>query len=84
MVLVDCYAEWCGPCRMMEPTIEAFAAESDAAVAKVDVDTHQQLAGQLGVRGVPTLVLYVDGIPTERLVGAQDRATLDELLSRAT
>ena len=69
---------------MMEPTIEALAAESDAAVAKVDVDTHQQLAGQLGVRGVPTLVLYVDGTPTERLVGAQDRATLDELLSRAT
>jgi thioredoxin 1 len=68
----------------MEPTIEAFAAESDAAVATVDVDTHQQLAGQLGVRGVPTLVLYVDGTPTERLVGAQDRATLDELLSRAT
>jgi len=63
---------------MMEPTIEALAAESDAAVAKVDVDTHQQLAGQLGVRGVPTLVLYVDGIPTERLVCSTRPECADE------
>jgi thioredoxin 1 len=82
-VLVDCYADWCGPCQMMEPTIEAVAAESEAAVAKVDVDRHQQLASQLGVRGVPTLLLYVDGEAAERLVGAQDRETLDRLLQQA-
>jgi len=58
VVLVDCYADWCGPCQMMEPTIESLAAETDAAVAKVDVDAHQQIAQQLGARGVPTLVLY--------------------------
>lgn len=83
VVLVDCYAEWCGPCKMMEPTIDALASESDAAVAKVDVDQNQQLAGQLGVQGVPTLLLYVDGEPVERLVGAQDRATLDQLIQQA-
>ena len=83
VVLVDCYAEWCGPCQMMEPTIRSVAAETDAAVAKVDIDRHQQLAGRLGARSVPTLVLFADGEPVERLVGAQDRPTLERLVQRA-
>ena len=82
VVLVDCYADWCGPCKMLEPTIEWLAAETDAAVAKVDVDAHQRLAQQLGARSIPTLVLYVDGEPVERLLGAQDRATLESLIER--
>ncbi len=82
VVLVDCYADWCGPCQMLEPTIEALAAETDAAVAKVDVDAHQRLAQQLGARGVPTLVLYADGQPVERTVGVQDRATLEGLIEQ--
>jgi thioredoxin 1 len=82
VVLVDCYADWCGPCQMMEPTIESLAAETDAAVAKVDVDAHQQIAKQLGARGVPTLVLYADGQPVERTVGAQDRGTLEGLIEQ--
>ncbi len=81
-VLVDCYADWCGPCQMMEPTVESLAAETPAVVAKVDVDSHQSIAGQLGVQGVPTLVLFVDGEPVERLVGAKDRATLEGLVRR--
>jgi thioredoxin 1 len=83
VVLVDCYAEWCGPCQMMEPTIDSLAAETDGVVVKVDVDAHKQLAAQLGVQGVPTLVLYVDGEPVERLVGAQDEATLTNLVQEA-
>jgi thioredoxin 1 len=79
-VLVDCYADWCGPCQMMEPTIESLAAETPAVVAKVDVDAHPSLAGKLGAQGVPTLVLFVEGEPVERLVGAQDKATLDRLI----
>ncbi|QCC60169.1 thioredoxin domain-containing protein [Natrinema thermotolerans] len=82
VVLVDCYADWCGPCQMLEPTIEALAAETDAAVAKVDVDAHQRIAQQLGARGVPTLVLYADGQPVERMVGAQDRGTLEGLIAQ--
>ncbi|MGQ3722914.1 MULTISPECIES: thioredoxin [Natrialba] len=82
LVLVDCYADWCGPCQMMEPTIEALAAETDAAVAKVDVDRHQRIAQQLGARGVPTLVLYADGQPVERMVGAQDHGTLQGLIEQ--
>ncbi|RQG87970.1 thiol reductase thioredoxin [Natrarchaeobius halalkaliphilus] len=82
VVLVDCYADWCGPCQMLEPTIDAVAAETDAAVAKVDVDAHQRLAQQLGARGVPTLILYADGEAVDRRVGAQDRATLESLIDR--
>ncbi|WP_049926008.1 thioredoxin family protein [Halopiger goleimassiliensis] len=84
VVLVDCYADWCGPCQLLEPTIQALAAETDAAVATVDVDRHQRLAQQLDARGVPTLVLYADGQPVERLVGAQDRGTLEGLIERHT
>ena len=68
---------------MREPTIECLAAEIGAAVAKVDVDRHQRLAQQLGAQGVPTLVVFADGKPVERVVGAQDRATLDQLIQRA-
>ena len=82
LVLVDCYADWCGPCKMLEPTIDAIAAETPATVAKVDVDRHPFLAHQIGVQGVPTLVLYADGEPVKRLVGAQDRTTLETLIDR--
>ena len=80
VVLVDCYADWCGPCQMMEPTVEALAAETDAAVAKVDVDANQAVAQQLGARSIPTLVLYADGEVVDRFVGAQDRATLESAI----
>ncbi|WP_255171057.1 thioredoxin family protein [Natrononativus amylolyticus] len=81
-VLVDCYADWCGPCQMLEPTIDALAAETDAAVAKLDVDANPQLTQQLGARGVPTLLVFADGEPAERFVGVQDRATLEAALER--
>lgn len=77
VVLVDCYADWCGPCQMMEPTIEALASDTDAVVAKVDVDANPEIAQQLGARSIPTLLLYADGEPVDRFVGAQDRATLE-------
>ncbi|ELZ50633.1 thioredoxin [Halorubrum coriense DSM 10284] len=80
VVLVDCYADWCGPCQMMEPTIEALAAETDAAVAKVDVDANQAVAQQLGARSIPTLVLYAGGEAVDRFVGAQDRAALESAI----
>jgi len=74
--LVDFYADWCGPCQMLEPVVESIAADTDATVAKVDVDANQGLAAEYGVRGVPTLVLFADGEPAERLVGMQDEARL--------
>jgi thioredoxin 1 len=83
VVLVDCYADWCGPCKMMEPVVADIAADTDATVAKVDVDQNQDIAAQLGAQSIPTFVLYVDGEPAERLVGAQDEDTFRQLIEQA-
>jgi thioredoxin 1 len=84
VVLVDFYADWCGPCQMLEPVVESLAAETDASVAKVDVDANQQLAAAYGVRGVPTLVLFADGEQVEEIVGAQGESQLRSLIGRYT
>ncbi|CQH64662.1 thioredoxin (plasmid) [Halobacterium hubeiense] len=80
LVLADFYADWCGPCQMLEPIVETIAAETDATVAKIDIDANQQLAAEYGVRGVPTLILFADGQPAERLVGMQDEAQLRSVI----
>ncbi|QLH78606.1 thioredoxin [Halosimplex rubrum] len=82
VVLVDFYADWCGPCKMLEPIVADIAETTDATVAKVDVDAHQGLAREYGVRGVPTLLLFVDGEPAERRVGVQDEGALREIVGQ--
>ena len=82
IVLADFYADWCGPCKMLEPTVREIAQQTDAAVAKVDVDALPGLAQEMRVQGVPSLFLYVDGEPVERLVGVQDFGTLTSLIER--
>jgi len=82
VVLVDFYADWCGPCKMLEPIVEDIAETTDATVAKVDVDAHQGLAREYGVQGVPTLLLFVDGEPAERRVGVQDEGALRALVDQ--
>jgi thioredoxin 1 len=82
VVLVDFHADWCGPCKMLEPTVATLAAESDATVAKVDVDRNQSLAARYGVRGVPTLLLFSGGEPVERVVGVRDAPTLRSLVEQ--
>ncbi len=84
VVLTDFYADWCGPCQMLEPIVETLAAETDATVAKVDVDANQQLASAYGVRGVPTLVLFADGEQVEEIVGLQDEDQLRTLIETYT
>ena len=84
VVLVDFYADWCGPCKMIEPVVEALAAETDAAVAKVDVDQLQQLAAQFQVQGVPTLMLFSDGDMVERMTGARQKPQLEQLIRQHT
>ena len=84
VVLADFYADWCGPCKMLEPVVEELAAETDATVAKVDVDANQQLAAAYGVRGVPTLVLFAGGEQVEEVVGMQGEEQLRSLVERYT
>lgn len=84
VVLVDYHAEWCGPCKMLEPIVADLARETDAAIAKIDIDRHQGLAQQAGVRGVPTLYLYADGEAVEQLVGMQDPGRLRGLIQQYT
>ncbi|ELZ39071.1 thioredoxin [Halorubrum saccharovorum DSM 1137] len=80
VVLTDFYADWCGPCQMLEPIVETLAAETGATVAKVDVDANQQLAASYGVRGVPTLVLFAGGEQVEKVVGLQGEDQLRTLI----
>ncbi len=82
-VLVDFYADWCGPCQMMEPTIDTLAGDTDAAVLKVDVDQFQQVAGEYQVQGIPTLLVFVDGELADRMVGAQSEDQLRNAISQA-
>jgi len=80
VVLVDFYADWCGPCKMLEPTVKKLAENTDAAVAKVDVDANQELAAQYQVRGVPTMVLFAGGEAVEQLVGVRGYDDLQSLV----
>ncbi|MFC6865504.1 thioredoxin [Halomicroarcula sp. GCM10025817] len=82
VVLVDFYADWCGPCQMLEPVVATLAAETPVVVAKVDVDEHHSLAREFGVQGIPTLLLYDGGDQVERLVGMRDESTLRELIEQ--
>ncbi|NGM70702.1 thioredoxin [Natronolimnobius sp. AArcel1] len=80
VVLVDFFAEWCGPCKMLEPVLDDLARKTEGTIAKVDVDQHPQLASAYGVRGVPTLILYVDGEQVEQHTGALPADRLQTLI----
>ena len=74
-VLVDFWAEWCGPCRAVGPIVEELATEQVAVlkVGKLDVDANQQAASQFNVMSIPTMILFKGGVEVKRLVGAQPK-----------
>lgn len=76
-VLIDFWASWCGPCRMVAPVVEEIAAErGDLVVGKVNVDEQQGLAARFGVQSIPTLVLVRGGKETRRTLGAQSKEAI--------
>ena len=82
-VLVDFWAEWCGPCKMIAPMLDELAVEvaSKMKVAKVDVDHNQKIAGDFGIRAIPTLLIFKGGVVQEQMVGAMNKAALKAKLN---
>jgi thioredoxin len=82
-VLLDCWAEWCGPCRMIAPALEELAAESQGryVVAKLNVDENPQTSAQFNIRSIPTLLIFKHGRLVERIVGAQPKQAIAARLS---
>lgn len=81
-VLIDFWASWCGPCRMVSPIVDEIAEESPAGVkvCKVNVDEQPELAQQFGIMSIPTLVFFKEGRVTDTLVGLRDKAAILSLL----
>ena len=84
-VLVDFWAEWCGPCKMIAPVLDELASEYQGKVkiGKVNIDEHQGLAAQFGVRAIPTLLVIKNGQVAEQMVGAKSKRDLKASLDRA-
>lgn len=84
-VLVDYWAAWCGPCKMIAPILEEVAAEfSDrVTIAKLNVDENQQTAAKFGIRGIPTLMLFQNGEVKATKVGAVSKSQLTEFLNQS-
>ncbi len=85
VTLVDFYADWCGPCRMIAPIVEELAEEmrDKATIAKLDIENAQKSAQNFQVTSIPTIILFKDGQEVERIVGLKDKAALKSLIESA-
>jgi thioredoxin 1 len=83
-VLVDFWAEWCAPCRMIAPTVAAVAEQygDTASVVKLNVDDNPSTAQRYGIKGIPTLILFRDGKEVERVVGATSKESITKMVEK--
>lgn len=82
-VLLDFFATWCGPCKMVAPILDQLAAENpDKTICKIDVDKEPALAQQFSVMSIPTLILMKDGVIIDKMVGAGSKKKLEEFLNQ--
>jgi thioredoxin 1 len=79
-VLVDFWAEWCGPCHAVAPVLDRIADEHDVKLVKVNIDEEQELAMRFGVASIPLMILFEDGEPTAQALGAQPKGALERSL----
>ena len=86
MTLVDFYADWCGPCRMMAPILEQLSTElqGKVTIAKIDIETSQQVTSKFGVTSIPTLILFKNGQEVDRLVGVRDGSYLKKMIEKSS
>lgn len=79
-VLVDFFAEWCGPCRMLSPIIDEVATEQNIKVIKVNVDNHEDIAKKYGIMSIPTIILFKNGEETNKNIGLLSKEDLLEFI----
>ena len=80
ITLIDFWAEWCGPCKMIGPVLEEISAEENVKLIKINVDENKELSSAFNLTSIPVIMLYVDGVKTKTIVGAKPKPALKKAL----